>query len=66
MNEFNNNSNNNEKKFKITDLITNKQYNAILNLVLGYSLLKSYQRRICSLLFDSIINPFLRSKSNSF
>lgn len=36
MNEFNNNSNNNEKKFKITDLITNKQYNAILNLVLGF------------------------------
>ncbi len=36
MDEFNNNSNNNEKKFKITDLITNKQYNAILNLVLGF------------------------------
>ena len=36
MNEFNNSSNNNEKKFKITDLITNKQYNAILNLVLGF------------------------------
>ena len=36
MNEFNNNSNNNEKKFKITDLITNKQYNAILNLALGF------------------------------
>ena len=36
MDEFNNNSNNNEKKFKITDLITNKQYNAILNLALGF------------------------------
>ena len=36
MGEFNNNSNNNEKKFKITDLITNKQYNAILNLALGF------------------------------
>lgn len=34
MNEFNDNKN--EKKFKITDLITNKQYNAILNLVLGF------------------------------
>lgn len=35
-NNSNNNSNNNEKKFKITDLITNKQYNAILNLALGF------------------------------
>ncbi len=26
----------NEKKFKVTDLITNKRYNAILNLVLGF------------------------------